>query len=325
VTVRYEQLPLGNPVDVYLDGLKAETRRVMEGRLRSVACYLGVEHRGFAWHELEPERLAAIRDGLLESGVAPGTINVALAAIRGVARTARDIGIISYTRCGELVRVPNASTDPETLGRALSPREMSALFATCARDRSVAGIRDLAILSAMYAGGMRANELAALEPEDWVPEPPSLQVRVGRGYSLRTVLLGPRAADAVAGWVAIRGRGPGPLFLPLIKGGSIEGRRLTGSGVRAMLHERAEDAGIDRVTAHDMRHTAIRDLWRAGANVLTVMRVVGSASPWTLERYCRSGSRGGSGNGPAKQRGRTAYHRWEPGVREPDILALLRR
>jgi integrase len=204
--VGYEQLPLWNPVDAYLDGLKVETRRVMEGRLRSVARYLGVDHRAFAWHELGPERLAGIRDRLLEAGVAPGTINVGLAAIRGVARTARDLGIIGYARCAELVRVPNAPTDPDTLGRALSRREMSALFAACARDRYVAGLRDLAVLSAMYAGGMRASELSALELGDWTLEPPSLRIRVGRGYAPRTVLLGPTAADAVAGWVAVRGR-----------------------------------------------------------------------------------------------------------------------
>jgi hypothetical protein len=92
-----------------------------------------------------------------------------------------------------------------------------------------------------------------------------------------------------------------------------------------MLRTRAEGAGIGQVSAHDVRHTAIRDLWRAGASVLTVMRVVGGASPRTLEGDCRSGSRGGSGIGRTKERGRTAYHRWEPAEREPDILALLRR
>ena len=45
MTVGYEQLPLWNPVDSYLEGLILETRRVMEGRLRSVAGYLGVEYR----------------------------------------------------------------------------------------------------------------------------------------------------------------------------------------------------------------------------------------------------------------------------------------
>jgi integrase len=325
VTAGYGQPPPRNPVDAYLDGLRAETRQVMEGRLRSAARYLGVDHRTFAWHELDPECLVSIRDGLLQSGVVPGTVNVALAAIRGVARTARDRELIGYARHGELGRVRNVPTAPETPGRARTPRELSALFAACARDCSSAGIRDLAVLSAMYAGGMRASELVSLELGDWAPEPPGLRVRVGRGYALRTVLLGPRAADAVAGWVAIRGGTPGRLFLPLNKGGGIAGERLTGSGVRAMLGKRAEDAGIDQPTTHDVRHTAIRDLWRAGASVLTVLRVVGGVSPWILERYCRNRSRGGSGTGRSKGRGRTGYHRWEPAEREPDVLALLRR
>jgi len=179
VTVGYEQFPLWNPINAYLEGLTPKTGRVMEGRLRSVARYLDVEYRTFGWHELDPQRLVDIRDGLLEAGTAPGTVNVTLAAIRGVARTARDLGSISYSRYGELGRVSNAPTDPDTLGRALNHREMSALFATCAQDRSAAGVRDLAILSATYAGGMRANELAALELRDWTCEPPGLRVRVG--------------------------------------------------------------------------------------------------------------------------------------------------
>jgi len=92
-----------------------------------------------------------------------------------------------------------------------------------------------------------------------------------------------------------------------------------------MLRDHAEAAGLEGLTAHDMLHTAIRDLWRAGASVLTVMRVVGGASPMALERYCHSGSRGDSGIGRAKQRGRTGYHRWEPAERDPNVFALLRR
>ncbi|MDP9374649.1 MAG: site-specific integrase [Chloroflexota bacterium] len=323
--VRHEQLPLWNPVEAYLERLAPGTARVMEERLRSLARELGVEHRSFGWHELVPDRLAGIRDGLLAAGVAAGTVNVALAAVRGVARTARDLGIIGAARCGELGRVRNAPTAPDILGRALSHRELSALFAACAQDHSAAGGRDQAILAAMYAGGMRAGELSALELGDWTAEPPGLRVRVGRGHALRTVLLGPRGADAVAGWVALRGSAPGRLFLPVSKGGAIAAERLRGGGVRTMLRKRAEDAGIARLTAHDVRHSAIRDLWRAGASILTVMRVVGGASAWTLERYCRSGVQDGSRIGRSKERGRTAYHRWEPAEQEPDVLALLRR
>ncbi len=42
-------------------------------------------------------------------------------------------------------------------------------------------------------------------------------VRVGRDYALRTVLLGPKAADADAGWVVVRGGDPGLLLLLLVK------------------------------------------------------------------------------------------------------------
>ena len=59
--VNCEQLPLWNPVDVYLERLAPETARVMEGRLRSVARYLGMEYRRVGWHELGSDRLSSIR------------------------------------------------------------------------------------------------------------------------------------------------------------------------------------------------------------------------------------------------------------------------
>lgn len=314
-----------DPLAAYLDGLRPQTRLVIEDRLRSVARDLGVDMHDFAWHELNVPQLVNIRDASLARGLAPSTVNMALSAIRGVARAARDLGLLSYARWAELGQVRNASLDVDTQGRALSSRELQALFAVCARDRSMLGVRDLALLAAIYAGGMRAGEVVRLQPDDWVSDPPSLRVQVAREYACRTVLLGPRAADAVLGWAAIRGAAPGSLFLPTNRSGRFTGERINEHGVRAILRTRVNDAGLDHVTATDIRYTAIRDLWRAGASQLTIMRVVGSASPWTLERFCEDRSQRVFNGRRAKPRGQTAYHRWEPAGHEPDILALLRR
>ena len=195
----------------------------------------------------------------------------------------------------------------------------------CRALASVAGGRNLAILPAMYAGGMRAGELAALELGDWTEDAPDLHMWVARGCALRTVRLGPRAADVGCGWVGIRAGALARLFLPVNKGRQVACDRLTASRVRVILRKLVGDAGLEGLTAHDVRHTAIHDLWRAGTSVLTVMRAVGGASPRTLERGCRSRSSGASGIGRAKERGWTGYHRREHAERDQDILALLRR
>ena len=180
------------------------------------------------------------------------------------------------------------------------------------------------MLSALYATGMRATELVALEPEDWAHEPPSLRIRSGRGRKERTVLLGTRAADAVAGWEALRGETPGRLFLPLNKGGLVAGERMTSGGVHGIVRKRSERAGIKPLSAQDIRHTAVAHLWRQGVAPLTLLRILGDSSLWTLERYCHGRP---AVSGRARRRGWTPYHRWEETERDysVDVLALVRR
>ncbi len=284
-----------------------------------------VRHEDFDWREMDGDLLEHVRDGLLGAGVAPGTVNVALAAVRGVVRVARDLELVSYERYAGLEAVRGLPRDPEPVGRAATGRELDALFAVCARDGSAGGVRDLAMVAALYAGGMHASELVALELKDWSPEPASLSVRSGREYQLQTILLGPRAADAVAGWVAIRGRRPGHLFLPISKGGGISGDGMTAHAVYGVTTTRSKAAGLQPpLTPHDLRRTTIRDLTRAGAGPLTVKRIVGAASLWTLERYRDAGLRR---DRRAKRRGQTPYHKWEEVEIGPDVdvFALLRR
>ena len=180
------------------------------------------------------------------------------------------------------------------------------------------------MLSTLYATGMRTTELVALEPGDWTHEPPSLRIRSGRSRKERTALLGTRVADAVAGWAATRGGVPGRLFLPLNRGGLVAGERMTSGGVHGIVRKRSEQAGVEQLSAQDIRHTAIAHLWRQGASPLTLLRILGDTSLSTLERYCHQHP---TEAGRAKRRGRTPYHRWEESERdyEVDVLALVRR
>ncbi len=296
----------------------------MLGRLRAVAVLLGSEPPGLAWHELTTEEVERVRERMLGKGISSGTVNVSLAAIRGVARAAYDLGMVGFGQYHAIREVRNVPATPSPLGRIATSREISALFVACVRDRSASGVRDLAMLCALYATGMRATELVALEPGDWTHEPPSLTIRSGRGRKARSVLIGPRAADAVAGWVALRGGAPGRLFLPLNKGGLVAGERMTPGGVHGIARKRSEQAGIKPLTAQGIRRTTVAHLWRQGVGPLTLLRILGDSSPWTLERYCQARP---AVSGRVRRRGRTPYHRWQEAERdyEVDVLALVRR
>ncbi len=77
-------------LDEYLGALTPATRGVMRSRLRAAAAVLDADYEDVPWHELTAERVDRIREALLAGGTALGTVNVGLAALRGLARTAYD-------------------------------------------------------------------------------------------------------------------------------------------------------------------------------------------------------------------------------------------
>ena len=304
----YEQAKLQWPVlSEYLGGLSPATRGVMRSRLGAVAVLLGEDYEDVHWHELAAERVEGIREALLDGGTAPGTVNVGLAAIRGLARTAYDLRMIEYDQYHGVQELRNCPTEPAPTGRPATHGELSALFTTCNSDHGAAGVRDAALLAALYAGALECREAVNLDLEDYRLEPPSLCVRAGREHRRREILLGDRAADAIAGWVAIRGVRPGKLFIPISKCGSLIEGGMSPKAVFGILEKRSRQAGIQPLTPRDIRHTAIRDLWESGVNLPTLRRIAGQASLLTVERYCRHG---GKRSSHVAWHGQTPYHRW---------------
>lgn len=304
----YEQAKMQWPLlSEYMGGVSPATRGVMRGRLRAVAALLEADYEDVAWQELTAERVDGIREALLAGGTAPGTVNVGLAAIRGLARTAYDLRMIEYDQYHAIQELRNCPTKPTPTGRPATHGELSALFAMCLRDQSATGVRDNALLAALYAGALECREAVNLDLDDYRLEPPSLCVGGGREHRRREVLLGDRAADAVTGWIAVRGGQPGKLFIPISKGGNLIEGGMSPKAVFGILEKRSRQAGIQPLTPRDIRHTAIRDLWESGVNLPTLRRIAGQASLLTVERYC---GHGGKRSAHVVWHGRTPYHRW---------------
>jgi len=213
-----------------------------------------------------------------------------LAALRGVLREAWRLGQMTaedYHRAADLPAV-RGSTLPR--GRALTAGELRALFAAVAEDaRPATRARDAALLAVLYGAGVRRAEAVALDVADYDPESGALTIRRGKGNKARVMYATNGVGDALAAWLAVRGREPGPLFVPVDKAGRIALRRLTPESVFDRLAALAKRAGISRFSPHDMRRSFISDLLDNGADLAVVQAMAGHANPATTARYDRRG------------------------------------
>lgn len=169
----------------------------------------------------------------------------------------------------------------------LTREEMSRLLAACSR-RGPAGLRNRALIVAMWRGGLRIAEALALKRKDVDLDAGTITVLHGKGDRARTVGIDPDALAVIEHWIQLRrklGIGPAsPLFCTI--SGETAGRPLWTGYVREMLKKTARKASIEkRVHPHGLRHTHAAELAREGVPVHVIRRQLGHSSLATTERY----------------------------------------
>lgn len=277
-----------NPVAVYLASLAKGSRRSTAQAIRVVSAILGFELELVPWHLLGYQHTQAVRAALKER-YAPATANKILAALRGVIREARRLGLMTAeAAAGALdVRAVRGSTTPR--GRALALDELRELRAAC-DVRTPLGLRDVALLAVLFGGGLRRSEVVALNVDDVAGKGDELRVH-GKGSKVRAVFLGAAHAGDVVAWSTARGAAAGPFFCPVLRGGHVVIRRLTDQAVLVALARLAKRAGVRDFSPHDLRRTFISELLDRGADIATVQRLAGHAQVTTTARYDRRGER----------------------------------
>lgn len=292
-----------NPVHSYLVGLTATGRRTMASTLGQVATMLGGDLETIPWAALRYEHVTALRTALNERGLAPATVNKYLAALRGVAREAWQLGLTDAETYQRIAAVKGVHGETLPSGRGLGQGELAALMRTCANDHTPAGARDAAIIAMGYGAGLRRAELAGLDLANLADDGELITAKVaGKGNKERLVYLDNGAAQALRDWLSVRGVDPGALFYSGLRGGHlVAGQRMTGQAIRNMLAKRACDAGIENATPHDLRRSFVSDLLESGVDIATVANMAGHANIETTRRYDRRGEQ-------AKRKAARALH-----------------
>ena len=229
--------PARNPVGVYLSRLAPGSRRAMRQALGILASLAGVaEAERFPWQLLRYPHTQALRARVAER-YAPASANKVLCALRGVLGECFRLGLMSAEDRLRAADVASVRGERLPRGRALTAGELRALFIACDAV-TVRGARDAALLALLYGAGLRRAEAVSVTLRDLDLATATVRV-MGKGDKQRAVPLGASVCEALERWLRVRGDAQGRLFTPVVKGGAVALRAMSGQAVLMILRRLA--------------------------------------------------------------------------------------
>jgi site-specific recombinase XerD len=189
--------------------------------------------------------------------LAPGTVNLRLAAIRRLAYEAADSGLLSPEQVAGIRRIKGAKKLGVRVGNWLLANEARALW-ELPDGKTLKGKRDRAILSFLLACGLRRGEVAALELDDiQCREDHSAIVDLtGKGGHVRTVPVPDWVTRTIGEWVTAAGISSGKLFRCVCRAGKTWGDFMTDRVVWHVVKDYAAMLGLPQLAPHDLRRYA---------------------------------------------------------------------
>ena len=281
-------------LDFYLQHLRVE-RALSQNTVLAYGRDLGkllsfAEEAGLSEVEqLDLGQISAWIRQMSKSGLGPRSTARHLSAARGLCKFLMREGVLRADPT-ELCARPRFG---RKLPRALGESEMLTLIEAPSPE-SLRGLRDRAMLSMMYAAGLRVSELVSLTVGD-VDRARGIVSALGKGKKRRLVPLGEVALDHLAAYLdarsteqrarAKRAAAKSPkvseLLFPSPRGGKltrqafwkIVGRTARGAGLRGHVHP------------HQLRHSFATHLLSGGADLRSVQTLLGHSNIATTEIY----------------------------------------
>jgi integrase/recombinase XerD len=203
-----------------------------------------------------------------------------LAALRGFHRFLEDEKLCPADPTGDLDTPRHARKLPVFL----SVEEVIALLDT-PNLKTLAGVRDRAMLEVLYATGLRVSELVSLGLND-VNLTDGFVMAFGKGSKERVVPLGKHAIEHVRAWLEgpraamLKGREARALFV------TPRGKGFSRMGFWKLLRRYAVGAGITKpLSPHKLRHSFATHLVERGADLRAVQAMLGHADLATTQIY----------------------------------------
>ena len=218
--------------------------------------------------------------------LAPGTVNLRLAAVRRLAYEAADSGVLSPEQAAGIRRIKGAKKLGVRLGNWLLADQARALCQS-PDARTLKGKRDRAILSVLLACGLRRSELAELKVDDLQRREDHRAIvdLAGKGGHIRTVPVPSWVKQSIDDWLSAAGITSGKLFRCVCRAGKTWGDLITDRVVWHVVKDYAMKVGLPQLAPHDLRRSCARLCHVAGGELEQIQFLLGHVSVQTTEKY----------------------------------------
>ena len=213
---------------------------------------------------------------------AVGSAKLIVCALRSLLRWLHLTGQVSTSLASAVPSV--AGWRLSSLPKGLEPGELRRLLAACDR-RTRTGRRDYAAMLLLSRLGLRAGEVARLGLDDIDWRRGEITI-VGKGNRGERLPLPADVGAAVAAYLR-RGRPATAEGRSVFVRVHAPHRALTAGGITMIVFDAAQRAGLGKMHAHRLRHTAATAMLRAGSPLPEVGQVLRHRSPLTTAIYAK--------------------------------------
>ncbi len=215
-------------------------------------------------------------------GRAVGSAKLIVCALRPLLRWLHLTGQVSTSLAAAVPSV--AGWRLSSLPKGLESGELRRLLASCDR-RTPTGRRDYAVLLLLARLGLRAGEVARLGLDDIDWRRGEIAI-LGKGNRAERLPLPADVGAAIAAYLR-RGRPRTAEGRSVFVRVHAPQRALTTGGVTMVVFDAAQRAGLGKMHAHRLRHTAATAMLHAGSPLSEVGQLLRHRSPLTTAIYAK--------------------------------------
>jgi integrase/recombinase XerD len=248
--------------DMTVRNLDPSTQRGYIGAVRSCSRYCGRHPARLTFEDVRRYQLY-----LIERGLAPGSVNSAMVALRFFFR-------VTLGRPEALDYIPMAR-EPQRLPVVMTPEEVASVL------EAATDLKWRTALSVAYGAGLRAAEVVGLKVSDIDSQRMRIRVEQGKGRRDRDALLSPHLLKTLRNWWK-EARPPVWLF----PNNHTPFNPVTPRSLNRAFHEAVRRAGITKpVCLHTLRHCFATHLLEQGVDVRVIQVLLGHKKLETTAVY----------------------------------------